>query len=212
MMMAYEDVVDSSVSRTLPKWLSISAHTLEHSTINTSARSSRAKSRQKRPSLIRLSWSHSTFAGATCVIKRNTGTRKSHRKWTHRRNRLGSATVTTRRSEVSRLFLKDFWLWYWEGKEFLHRGRKQQIRSRFGWDRCVGFVAFEPRARLHREHRFEIRKYGWFTAIARYNYFVSSFTVDGKSPCCDIDDACGKINPYIQSMYNWLQKSLLIII
>mmetsp|Transcript_17452 Transcript_17452/g.25206 ORF Transcript_17452/g.25206 Transcript_17452/m.25206 type:complete len:500 (-) Transcript_17452:75-1574(-) len=47
-------------------------------------------------------------------------------------------------------------------------------------------------------------KAGWFQASGRYNTFVPYYSVDGKSPCCDIDEPCGDVAPYILSMENCL--------
>ena len=43
-------------------------------------------------------------------------------------------------------------------------------------------------------------KIGWLLATARYNRFVPFFSVDGHSFCCEIDEACGTVAPYIRSM------------
>jgi len=40
-------------------------------------------------------------------------------------------------------------------------------------------------------------KVAWMLATARRNNFVPFFSVDGHSFCCEIDEACGKVKPYI---------------
>lgn len=47
-------------------------------------------------------------------------------------------------------------------------------------------------------------KVSWLLSMARRNAFVPFFTVDGHSFCCEIDEACGKMKPYISSMENCL--------
>jgi hypothetical protein len=51
-------------------------------------------------------------------------------------------------------------------------------------------------------------KSAWFQAMSRNNMFVPYFTVDGRSPCCDIDEQCGQMAPYISSMENCLTFSV----
>jgi len=45
-------------------------------------------------------------------------------------------------------------------------------------------------------------KVSWLLSMARRNAFVPFYTVDGHSFCCEIDEACGKMKPYILSMTN----------
>jgi hypothetical protein len=45
-------------------------------------------------------------------------------------------------------------------------------------------------------------KVGWRQATARHNTFVPFYTVDGHSICCDIDENCGAMAPYVVSMEN----------
>ena len=45
-------------------------------------------------------------------------------------------------------------------------------------------------------------KVSWLLATARRNIFVPFFTVDGHSFCCEIDEPCGEMRPYITSMEN----------
>lgn len=45
-------------------------------------------------------------------------------------------------------------------------------------------------------------KVGWWQATARHNTFVPFYTVDGHSICCDIDENCGAMAPYVVSMEN----------
>jgi hypothetical protein len=40
-------------------------------------------------------------------------------------------------------------------------------------------------------------KVSWLLAMARKNNFVPFFSVDGHSFCCEIDEACGAMRPYI---------------
>jgi len=40
-------------------------------------------------------------------------------------------------------------------------------------------------------------KVSWLLAMARRNAFVPYFSVDGHSFCCEIDEACGEMKPYI---------------
>jgi hypothetical protein len=47
-------------------------------------------------------------------------------------------------------------------------------------------------------------KIGWLQAVARHGSFVPFFSVDGHSPCCDIDEPCGEMTPYVVSMENCL--------
>lgn len=47
-------------------------------------------------------------------------------------------------------------------------------------------------------------KIGYLLATARYNHFVPFFSVDGHAYCCDIDEPCGHVKPYIRSMDNCL--------
>lgn len=43
-------------------------------------------------------------------------------------------------------------------------------------------------------------KISWLLSMARRNAFVPFFTVDGHSFCCEIDEPCGKMKPYIKNM------------
>jgi hypothetical protein len=45
-------------------------------------------------------------------------------------------------------------------------------------------------------------KVSWLLSMARRNTFVPFFTVDGHSFCCEIDEQCGKMAPYVSSMDN----------
>jgi len=45
-------------------------------------------------------------------------------------------------------------------------------------------------------------KVSWLLAMARQNAFVPFFTVDGHSFCCEIDEACGDMKPYISDIPN----------
>lgn len=47
-------------------------------------------------------------------------------------------------------------------------------------------------------------KVSYLLATARHNRFVPFFSVDGHSYCCEIDEACGHIKPYIRTMENCL--------
>lgn len=47
-------------------------------------------------------------------------------------------------------------------------------------------------------------KVSWFQATGRNNAFVPFFSVDGHSICCEIDEACGAMRPYVASMENCL--------
>lgn len=47
-------------------------------------------------------------------------------------------------------------------------------------------------------------KIGYMLATARYNRFVPFFSVDGHSYCCDVDEPCAHVKPYIRSMVNCL--------
>jgi len=47
-------------------------------------------------------------------------------------------------------------------------------------------------------------KMGWLLATARHNHFIPFFTVDGHSFCCEIDEQCGLMREYIDSMENCL--------
>eukprot|EP00934_Nitzschia_sp_Nitz4_P007909 Nitzschia sp. Nitz4//scaffold117_size69655//57691//59379//NITZ4_006028-RA/size69655-snap-gene-0.9-mRNA-1//-1//CDS//3329533663//7899//frame0 len=43
-------------------------------------------------------------------------------------------------------------------------------------------------------------KVGWTLATGRYNHFIPFFSVDGHSFCCEIDEPCGLVRPFIHSM------------
>ena len=43
-------------------------------------------------------------------------------------------------------------------------------------------------------------KMAYLLSTARYNRFIPYFSVDGKSYCCDVDEDCGYMKPYIRSM------------
>mmetsp|Transcript_12496 Transcript_12496/g.19254 ORF Transcript_12496/g.19254 Transcript_12496/m.19254 type:complete len:538 (-) Transcript_12496:2903-4516(-) len=45
-------------------------------------------------------------------------------------------------------------------------------------------------------------KLSWLLAMARYNMFVPFSSIDGHSFCCEVDENCGKMKPYITSMEN----------
>ena len=45
-------------------------------------------------------------------------------------------------------------------------------------------------------------KVSWLLATAQRNTFVPFFTVDDHSFCCEIDEPCGEMRPYITSMEN----------
>eukprot|EP00547_Thalassionema_nitzschioides_P003222 CAMPEP_0194215944 /NCGR_PEP_ID=MMETSP0156-20130528/18085_1 /TAXON_ID=33649 /ORGANISM="Thalassionema nitzschioides, Strain L26-B" /LENGTH=401 /DNA_ID=CAMNT_0038944589 /DNA_START=494 /DNA_END=1699 /DNA_ORIENTATION=- len=45
-------------------------------------------------------------------------------------------------------------------------------------------------------------KLGWLLAMARHNIFVPFASIDGHSFCCEVDENCGKVKPYITSMEN----------
>eukprot|EP00548_Thalassiothrix_antarctica_P011485 CAMPEP_0194162024 /NCGR_PEP_ID=MMETSP0152-20130528/79271_1 /TAXON_ID=1049557 /ORGANISM="Thalassiothrix antarctica, Strain L6-D1" /LENGTH=510 /DNA_ID=CAMNT_0038871889 /DNA_START=666 /DNA_END=2198 /DNA_ORIENTATION=- len=45
-------------------------------------------------------------------------------------------------------------------------------------------------------------KLGWLLSIARHNAFVPYVTVDGHSFCCEVDENCGQVKPYITDMMN----------
>ena len=51
-------------------------------------------------------------------------------------------------------------------------------------------------------------KSAWFLAMSRNIMFVPYFSVDGRSPCCDIDENCGQMAPFISSMENCLTFSV----
>jgi len=40
-------------------------------------------------------------------------------------------------------------------------------------------------------------KVAWLLATARHNTFIPFFSVDGHSVCCEIDEACGKMKPFV---------------
>lgn len=50
-------------------------------------------------------------------------------------------------------------------------------------------------------------KVSWLLMTARYSRFVPFFTPDGHSYCCEIDEACGEVKPYITDMENCMTFS-----
>ncbi len=50
-------------------------------------------------------------------------------------------------------------------------------------------------------------KVAYLLATARHNRFVPFFSVDGHSVCCEIDEPCGEMKPYIKSMSDCLTFS-----
>lgn len=50
-------------------------------------------------------------------------------------------------------------------------------------------------------------KVAYLLAVARHNRFVPFFSVDGHSVCCEIDEPCGEMKPYIKSMSDCLTFS-----
>eukprot|EP00536_Pseudo-nitzschia_multiseries_P000404 jgi/Psemu1/300028/fgenesh1_kg.5_\ len=40
-------------------------------------------------------------------------------------------------------------------------------------------------------------KVAWLLATARHNAFIPFFSVDGHSVCCEIDEACSKVKPFV---------------
>lgn len=54
----------------------------------------------------------------------------------------------------------------------------------------------------HMGSRFS--KMSWWQATARHNNFIPYFSVDGHSVCCNIDEPCGAMAPFIVSMENCL--------
>jgi hypothetical protein len=45
-------------------------------------------------------------------------------------------------------------------------------------------------------------KVAWLLATARWNHFIPFQSVDGHSYCCEIDEQCANMKPYIESMEN----------
>jgi len=50
-------------------------------------------------------------------------------------------------------------------------------------------------------------KVAYLLATARHNRFIPFFSVDGHSVCCEIDEPCGEMKPYITSMSDCLTFS-----
>ena len=46
-------------------------------------------------------------------------------------------------------------------------------------------------------------KMGWVLATARFHTLIPFFSVDGHSFCCEIDEQCANVAPYIPDMENW---------
>ena len=79
----------------------------------------------------------------------------------------------------------------------IHRNKKLEILGETGfadlWLLSHGEVFVG-----HLGSRFG--KVGWSLATARYNHFIPFFTVDGHSFCCAIDENCGFMKDYMDSM------------
>ena len=50
-------------------------------------------------------------------------------------------------------------------------------------------------------------KLSWLLATARHNAFVPFLSVDGHSFCCEIDEGCAQVKPFIESMENCITFS-----
>ena len=54
-------------------------------------------------------------------------------------------------------------------------------------------------------------KVGWLLATARFHTFIPFFSVDGHSFCCDVDEHCARMKPYVSDMENCMTFSYDVV-